>query len=203
MRVANSVMWQISQQQKRRSRPFLSIGLGCAMLLGLPFATQAQEALPSPNNSLPPLLTILPPLPSIETPPSDANALTVHLVVRLSQHQVYVYRGDQVLAHYTIAIGKRGWETPTGSFQVLSKEKNPVFKSFKTGALIYPGPDNPLGVRWIGIWTDGKTQIGFHGTNQEELLGKAVSHGCIRMRNQDVSALFEQVSIGTTVTIEP
>lgn len=108
-----------------------------------------------------------------------------------------------MLAKYLIAIGKQGWETPTGSFQVLSKEKNPVFKSFRTGRLIYPGPDNPLGVRWIGIWTDGKTQIGFHGTNQEELLGQAVSHGCIRMRNRDVTAMFEQVHLGTTVMVEP
>ncbi|MBW4470669.1 MAG: L,D-transpeptidase [Stenomitos rutilans HA7619-LM2] len=127
----------------------------------------------------------------------------VRVVVRLSQRRVYVYRGDQVLAKYPIAIGKRGWETPTGRFQVLSKEKNPVFKNFRTGQLIYPGPDNPLGSRWIGIWTDGKTQIGFHGTNQEELLGQAVSHGCIRMRNRDVTTMFEQVPIGTAVMVEP
>ncbi|MBW4582651.1 MAG: L,D-transpeptidase [Tildeniella nuda ZEHNDER 1965/U140] len=148
------------------------------------------------------MLTNLPPLPNSPAAASDA-ALTVRVVVKLSQRRVYLYRGDRAWAKYPIAIGKRGWETPTGSFRVLSKEKNPVFKSFRTGKLIYPGPNNPLGVRWIGIWTDGKTQLGFHGTNQEELLGQAVSHGCIRMRNQDVTAMFDQVHLGTTVVVEP
>ncbi|XHX76772.1 MAG: L,D-transpeptidase [Stenomitos frigidus ULC029] len=159
---------------------------------------QAIATIPLP---LPAVLTTLPPLPALHSTPADA-ALAVRLVVKLSQRQVYVYRGEQVLAKYRIAIGKRGWETPTGSFKVLSKEKNPVFKSFRTGKLIKPGPDNPLGVRWIGIWTDGKTQLGFHGTNQEELLGQAVSHGCIRMRNRDVTAMFDLVSLGTEVVVE-
>ncbi|XGV98026.1 MAG: L,D-transpeptidase [Leptolyngbya sp. BL-A-14] len=164
-------------------------------------ATAQQASLPK---TLPALLTTLPPLPTIDSLATDAQeASAVRVVVKLNQRRVYVYRGDQVLAKYPIAIGMQGWETPTGSFQVLSKEKNPVFKSFRTGQLIYPGPDNPLGVRWIGIWTDGKTQIGFHGTNQEELLGQAVSHGCIRMRNRDVTAMFEQINIGTAVVIAP
>ncbi|PSB32213.1 L,D-transpeptidase [Stenomitos frigidus ULC18] len=150
------------------------------------------------------MLTILPPLPTFEHAITPENAaIAVRLVVKLSQRRVYLYQGDRLLAKYTLAIGKQGWETPTGIFQVLSKEKNPVFKSFRTGQLIEPGPDNPLGVRWIGIWTDGKTQIGFHGTNQEELLGQAVSHGCLRMRNRDVTAMFDQVSLGTIVSVEP
>ena len=160
------------------------------------------SAIAAEPRQFPAMLTTLPPLPTLVPAEADAT-LAVHLVVRLSQRRVYVYRGDRTLVNYPIAIGKRGWDTPIGTFQVLSKEKNPVFKSFRTGQLIAPGADNPLGVRWIGIWTDGKTQLGFHGTNQEELLGQAVSHGCIRMRNRDVTALFEQVSLGTTVIVEP
>lgn len=135
--------------------------------------------------------------------PSDADALGLHLVVRLSDRRVYLYKGDQRIASYPIAIGKPGWETPVGTYKVLSMEKNPIFKSFKSGRTINPGPDNPLGVRWIGIWTDGKTQLGFHGTNQPELIGQAVSHGCIRMYNKDVVALYEQVALGVTVTVKP
>jgi lipoprotein-anchoring transpeptidase ErfK/SrfK len=180
----------------------LIMGLSFAVVLGTSQAVNAQHA--ATPRQLPALLTTLPPLPVIDSIPIQGEEMTaVRVVVRLSQRRVYVYRGDQVLAKYPIAIGKRGWETPTGRFQVLSKEKNPVFKNFRTGQLIYPGPDNPLGSRWIGIWTDGKTQIGFHGTNQEELLGQAVSHGCIRMRNRDVTTMFEQVPIGTAVMVEP
>jgi len=181
----------------------LTACLSLVFLLGTSQVANGQN-LSSASQPSPAMLTILPPLPALKPVPAGTDAtLAVRVVVKLKQRRVYLYQGDRVLATYPIAIGKRGWETPTGSFRVLSKEKSPVFKSFRTGALIYPGADNPLGVRWIGIWTDGKTQLGFHGTNQEELLGQAVYHGCIRMRNRDVTAMFEQVSLGTTVVVEP
>lgn len=127
----------------------------------------------------------------------------IRLVVKLKAKRVYVYKGDRQIKSYPIAIGKPGYETPQGSFNIFSREIDPTFKSFKTGAIIPPGKNNPLGVRWIGVWTDGKTQIGFHGTNRPESIGKAVSHGCIRMHNKDVIALYEQVKIGTLVQIVP
>ncbi|MGI0494776.1 L,D-transpeptidase family protein [Alkalinema pantanalense CENA528] len=162
-----------------------------------------------------------PDIPILPTPPGDTNPTPqsppstipsmpvqsieepIHLIVRRGKRRVEVYRGKTQLASYPIAVGKAGWETPIGDFTVINKEENPIFKSFKTGNVIEPGPDNPLGVRWIGIWTDGKTQIGFHGTNQPELIGKAVSHGCIRMRNKDVIALYQYVTVGTPVTVKP
>jgi hypothetical protein len=125
------------------------------------------------------------------------------VVVRLGKRQVSVYKGEQLVTSYPIAIGKTGWETPTGDFQIVLLEEHPTFKSFKSGRIIPPGPDNPLGARWVGFWSDGKTQLGFHGTNEPELIGQAVSHGCIRMHNKDVTALFNQVQIGTPVKIEP
>jgi len=137
------------------------------------------------------------------TPLPNPAVREIRLVVKRNQRQVYVYQGEQLLTSYRIAVGKKGWETPLGNFRVFNMETNPTFKSFKTGKIIPPGADNPLGVRWIGIWTDGKTQLGFHGTDQEELIGKAVSHGCIRMHNKDVIALYQLVQIGTLVTVEP
>lgn len=125
------------------------------------------------------------------------------LVLDLSDRRLYVYVGEQAVANYPVAIGKPGWETNPGSYEVINMEVDPIFKSFKTGRLINPGPDNPLGPRWIGFWTDGKTQMGFHGTNEPELIGQAVSHGCVRMLNKDVIALYEKVALGTTVTVKP
>lgn len=141
--------------------------------------------------------------PSEAVPETESASDEIHLVVKLRAKRVYVYRGLEVIATYRIAVGKRGWETPKGTYRVYEQEQNPVFKSFKTGRIINPGPENPLGPRWIGIWTDGKTRLGFHGTNQPELIGKAVSHGCIRMRNQDVMALYDKVRVGTIVEVEP
>jgi L,D-transpeptidase ErfK/SrfK len=127
----------------------------------------------------------------------------VRLTIRLRERRVYLYRGDRVQTSYPIAVGKKGWETPTGSFKVLHMERNPTWEHPLTGQVIPPGSNNPLGARWIGFWTDGKNFIGFHGTPNERLVGQAVSHGCIRMRNRDIEALYELVTVGTSVTVVP
>lgn len=127
----------------------------------------------------------------------------IHLVIKLSDRRVYVYKDDQLKTSYPIAIGRAGWETPTGTHKVIEKIPNPSWKHPFTGEIIPPGPENPLGERWIGFWTDGKNYIGFHGTPKEETVGQAASHGCVRMLNQDILALFEKVGVGTTVVVEP
>ncbi|MEM6404687.1 MAG: L,D-transpeptidase [Cyanobacteria bacterium P01_D01_bin.116] len=134
--------------------------------------------------------------------PNQPITEEVHLVVKLGARQVQVYRGNAFIKSYPIAVGKPGYETPEGSFNVFSKEIDPIFKNFKTGVVMKPGKNNPLGSRWIGVWTDGKTQIGFHGTNRPQTIGRAASHGCIRMHDKDVIELYEKVEIGTLVKVE-
>ncbi|MCA1992206.1 MAG: L,D-transpeptidase [Coleofasciculus sp. S288] len=128
-------------------------------------------------------------------------SISSRLVVDLSEAKVYSYWGDRLIATYPIAVGQKGWETPTGTFTVLNKRRNPAWKHPITGEAIPTGPDNPLGDRWIGFWSDNRHQIGFHGTNKEQLVGQAVSHGCLRMRNADIRALYEQVEVGTQVIV--
>ncbi|WP_442936737.1 L,D-transpeptidase [Nostoc sp.] len=123
------------------------------------------------------------------------------VVVDLSDRRTYVYAGDEVIASYPIAVGKKGWETPTGSFQVINMRHYPVWRHPITGKVFKAGTDSPLGDRWIGFWSDGRNEIGFHGTPEIDLVGTAVSHGCLRMRNSDVRLLYEQVSLGTTVLV--
>jgi lipoprotein-anchoring transpeptidase ErfK/SrfK len=125
----------------------------------------------------------------------------VSLLLKLKEKRVYVYRGDKLIKKYPVAIGKKGWETPTGEWQVMEKIKNPAWTSFKTGEVFSPGTENPLGARWIGFWTDGQDVIGFHGTANLKSIGTAASHGCVRMRNRDVKALFPLVKVGTTVKV--
>lgn len=131
-----------------------------------------------------------------------ASASLSHLVVDLSDRLVYVYDDDRLQASYPVAVGQLGWETPTGSFQILQMNQNPAWRQPITGEVIPSGAnDNPLGDRWIGFWSDGRHQIGFHGTNEEHLIGQAVSHGCLRMRNQDIRMLYQQVAKGTLVLV--
>ncbi len=129
-----------------------------------------------------------------------ADAKT-QVVVDLSDRRTYVYAEDEVIASYPIAIGKKGWETPTGSFQVFHMRHYPIWRHPITGKVFEAGTDSPLGDRWIGFWSDGRNEIGFHGTPEIDLVGTAVSHGCLRMRNSDVRLLYEQVSLGTTVLV--
>jgi lipoprotein-anchoring transpeptidase ErfK/SrfK len=124
------------------------------------------------------------------------------LVVDLRARQVLLYQDDKLQATYQIAVGRDGWETPTGEFRILNMQQSPTWQNPITGQTIASGVENPLGSRWIGFWSDGTHQIGFHGTNQENLIGQAVSHGCIRMREQDIQALYTQVMIGTPVLVQ-
>jgi lipoprotein-anchoring transpeptidase ErfK/SrfK len=124
------------------------------------------------------------------------------LIVDLSDRVVYVYLDNQLFATYPVAVGQSGWETPIGSFQVLKMNKNPAWSQPITGEVFPAGAkNNPLGDRWISFWSDGRHQIGFHGTNQEQLVGQAVSHGCVRMRNQDIRAMYQQITRGTPVIV--
>jgi lipoprotein-anchoring transpeptidase ErfK/SrfK len=64
--------------------------------------------------------------------------------------------------------------------------------------VVAPGKSNPLGSRWMGLSAKG---YGIHGTNVPTSIGKAASHGCIRMRKQDLEELFEMVTVGTIVEL--
>lgn len=126
---------------------------------------------------------------------------SVQLVLSLDKRYVDVVEPGKPTVRYEVAVGQEEWQTPTGSFGIMSKIENPAWQHPITKEEIPPGPDNPLGSHWIGFWSDGQAQIGFHGTNQEELIGEAVSHGCVRMRNRDIKELYAKVEVGTVVTV--
>ena len=133
----------------------------------------------------------------------NASGQEIRLVLKLKQRRVYIYHGNSLIASYLVAVGKTGWETPTGNFKVIEMLKNPGWTNFKTGEVVLPGKNNPLGERWIAFWTDGKDYIGFHGTPNRTTVGLSISHGCVRMYNEDVRNLYKMVTIGTPVIVEP
>ncbi len=128
---------------------------------------------------------------------------TTRLVVDLSDRHVTVFDQDQPVQVYDIAIGQPGWETPIGEFTITRMVEHPLWQHPITHTVIEPGADNPLGTRWIGFTEINTTLIGFHGTNQPDLIGQAVSHGCIRMTNEDVEAMYALVQLGATVVVQP
>jgi lipoprotein-anchoring transpeptidase ErfK/SrfK len=132
------------------------------------------------------------------------GALSTRIVIDESAHSLTLYRMGKPTMTFGVAVGQSAYPTPTGNFSVISKVVDPTWvpppdAPWAKGALpIPPGPDNPLGTRWIGISSPG---VGIHGTNDPASIGYSVSHGCIRMQIPDVEVLFELVYPGTPVSI--
>ncbi|MGF1459692.1 MAG: L,D-transpeptidase [Leptolyngbyaceae cyanobacterium] len=141
--------------------------------------------------------------PVLQQSPLSGMARRVKLVIRLESRQLEYYEGETLLKQYDIAVGQAQWETPVGHFAVLDLRQNPLWQHPITGEAIASGPDNPLGSRWIGFAFDDGYHIGIHGTNQEELVGQAVSHGCVRMRDHEIQEVFQKIAIGTPITVRP
>jgi lipoprotein-anchoring transpeptidase ErfK/SrfK len=141
----------------------------------------------------------------IATPTTEPTVAQVpRLEIRPSQRQATLYQGLTPIQQFPVAVGRQGWETPIGRFKVMQMKKNPTWINPMTGNAIPGGdPKNPMGSYWIGFWTDGKYWIGFHGTPKPETVGQAVSHGCVRMYNEDISTLYYQVALGTPVIVKP
>jgi lipoprotein-anchoring transpeptidase ErfK/SrfK len=121
----------------------------------------------------------------------------------LSQRRLTLYQNSQVLLRAPIAIGQADWRTPSGDFAVQTMQMNPVWQQPITKQAILPGPNNPLGSRWIGFLVKQGYHIGIHGTNQETLIGEAVSHGCVRMLDKDIRKLYDHIRIGTPISVKP
>ncbi|WP_179198091.1 L,D-transpeptidase [Nostoc sp. T09] len=176
--------------------------------VALPTEESQKTRLVSPEQKQNPIMSFLPqsllPQALAQQKLLNTGGLTSgkrQVVVDLSDRRAYVYRSDVVIASYPVAVGKKGWETPTGTFQVMHKQHDPIWRHPITNKVFAPGTDSPLGDRWIGFWSDGHNEIGFHGTPDTNVMGSAISHGCLRMRNPDVRLLYKQVIVGTTVIV--
>ena len=133
------------------------------------------------------------------------NALSGQLIVDLGDLRVYLYRDGQIVKSYPVAAGQPAYPTPTGTFVVVNMQMNPTWvppdSAWAAGAEpIPPGPNNPLGTRWIGTSSPG---VGLHGTPDDSSIGSYASHGCIRMHIPDVEDLYTRVVVGMPVTIRP
>jgi lipoprotein-anchoring transpeptidase ErfK/SrfK len=148
-----------------------------------------------------------------------AEAPSRELVLDRRQRRLLVLENGQELRRFPVAVGMPGWETPVGRFEVIEMRRYPVWQHPANGRLIPPGPANPLGSRWIGFHRDcngrrgfngqenlvveGCVTAGFHGTPNRASVGQAVSHGCVRLYDEHVQALYELVQVGTPVTVLP
>ena len=155
-----------------------------------------------------------------ELPSNVVGRAGRHLVLHRSRRQLLLIEQGQLVSRYPVAVGMAGWETPAGNFRVLNKVSDPSWAHPQTGEVVTgEDPKNPLGSRWIGFYKDcvgrkgfdgermldikGCTTAGFHGTPHRWTIGHAVSHGCVRLFDEDIRDLFDRVRTGTPVTVLP
>jgi lipoprotein-anchoring transpeptidase ErfK/SrfK len=119
-----------------------------------------------------------------------------------------IFEADKVVAAYPVTIGSAQTASPIGEWKVTGVAKLPRFRydkeMLKHGVrsgnfhMLPPGPNSQVGVIWIAL---NKKGIGLHGTNDPESIGRAASHGCVRLTNWDVVRLAQKVKHGVPVSI--
>jgi hypothetical protein len=117
-----------------------------------------------------------------------------------------VFRDGQRVASYKVAVGMPGHRTPRGRFRIANKAKNPAWSApdrawagaYRNEVIDGGASHNPLKARWLGI-VDG---VGIHGTDARWSLGRAASHGCIRMAVRAVKRVYRLVPVGAIVLIK-
>ena len=114
------------------------------------------------------------------------------------------------MALFPCSIAKnRSKRPPLGEIKIITQIANPNYtytpdhtpKGRRVERHIFPpGPNNPVGVVWLGLSIPG---YGIHGAPLPERIGRAESHGCFRLANWNAEKLYELVRAGTRVIIEP
>lgn len=127
---------------------------------------------------------------------TPVEAQTRRVVVSLADHKLALVENGAVQRVYPVATGKRSTPSPTGHYRIANRVTNPTY--YHDGKVVEPGPQNPVGTRWIGLSEKG---YGIHGTNVPSSIGKSASHGCLRMGRKDLEELFELVRPGDEVVI--
>ena len=118
------------------------------------------------------------------------------IVVSLEDRKLALVEDGAVKKVYPVAVGKPSTPSPVGTFTVERRVMNPTYSH--NGKVVAPGPNNPVGSRWMGLSIRG---YGIHGTNEPHSIGKAASHGCIRMAKSDLEELYPMVQVGDMVEL--
>nr|WP_294864521.1 L,D-transpeptidase [uncultured Pseudogulbenkiania sp.] len=140
------------------------------------------------------------------------NGSGLHVVINLPQTRLFVYRDGTLLKSYPVAVGKMLTQTPTGTYAVTGIYPKPIWyvpKSIQEEmkqqgkpvlTSVPPGPDNPLGNAFVRFG-DPRLGLGMHGTNVPTSVPGFRSHGCVRLKNEDIDELASTVSPGAAVTV--
>lgn len=127
------------------------------------------------------------------------------IVINVPEMRLYDFTVDppEILA---AAVGDMADPSILGEFEIGAKRENPAWNVPRSirqerpelPAVVPPGPDNPLGSRWMTI---GRTSYGIHGTNVRWSIGRMATHGCVRLYEEEVQRLYDRTPTGTVVRL--
>jgi lipoprotein-anchoring transpeptidase ErfK/SrfK len=141
-----------------------------------------------------------------ETVSYPTNLAPGSLVVNTAERRLYLVQGGGTAIRYGIGVGRDGFrwsgvhrisakrEWPGWTPPAEMRRRRPDLPGYMPG-----GIENPLGARAIYL---GSTLYRIHGSNEPETIGQAVSSGCFRMTNEDVTDLYNRVHVGATVVVQ-
>jgi len=118
------------------------------------------------------------------------------VLVSIADRRLAVIEDGNVLAYFPVAVGAETSPSPAGEFEIVNRVANPAY--YHDGVVMAASENSPVGTRWIGLNLKG---YGIHGTNAPRSIGRAASHGCIRLRNRDVERLYGMLRVGDFVSI--
>jgi L,D-transpeptidase ErfK/SrfK len=132
------------------------------------------------------------------------------IIINVGDLMLYWVRDGQVVANFRVGVGRKTWQTPPGHYTIVGRRRDPDWhvppsiqkemhdQGQPVKKLVPAGPDNPLGKYWLELSAGG---YGIHGTNAPRSVGRYTTHGCVRLRPDDIERLYNQVPTGTSVDI--
>jgi len=137
------------------------------------------------------------------------------ITLNVAEYRMYYYPADQpgTVRSYAHGVGRQDWKTPLGKTSIIKKVKDPAWHPPESirrehaangdplPEIVPPGPHNPLGAYALYLNLPGDYRI--HGTDIDKIfgIGMQITHGCVRMYPEDIGALYQSVSVGTSVYI--
>ena len=151
-------------------------------------------------------------VPAVERAVVTGRISRLH--IRLAEHELEATdETGRVILHFPVSIARNVEKRPVGELQVvvvipdpnytLDPEvfpESPEARQLGRKLILPPGPNNPVGVAWIGLDRPG---YGIHGTPEPEKVGRTESHGCFRLANWDARTLLELAWVGLPLVVEP
>jgi lipoprotein-anchoring transpeptidase ErfK/SrfK len=167
-----ATMRENSRRQLKKAAKKLLIFLSLMALMMVPGSSQMMPAATLAGT----------PGPKV-APGTDATAEPKRFVlVSIPDRKLALLEDGNAVKVYRVAVGSSNSPSPSGEFAIINRITNPTY--YHPHVVIPASEDSPIGTRWVGLNHKG---YGIHGTNEPRSIGRAASHGCIRMSNRDIA----------------